>query len=345
MLRPTSMDTNPFTTLLAARPVLVADGGMGTSLFELGMPAGSCPELLNVEHPEMVARVHEGFVDAGADIVLTNTFGANRRRLALHGLENRVEELNRAAVALARQVTRNAGRPVAVAGSVGPTGDLLAPLGDLDHETAVEVFSEQVEALAAAGVDVLWIETLSSSEELEAAYQAARSTGTPVATTMSFDTHGKTMMGFGPEQLAEWSRRQVPAPAAVGANCGVGAGDVVLAVRELAEARPDGAIVAKANCGLPAYTEGHLRYPHGPEVMGEYVELATRAGASVIGACCGSMPRHIAAIRQAVDRNGALPGVSVEEITRRLGVIPRPAAPERRTRRRARRRVNAMGAA
>lgn len=330
-----SIDTNPFATFLAERPVLVADGGMGTSLFELGMPVGSCPELLNVEYPGIVAGAHKGFVDAGSDIVLTNTFGANRRRLTLHGLEDRVEELNMAAVALARQLVGYADRPVVVAGSVGPTGDLLAPLGDLDHRTAVDVFVEQIEALVRAGVDVVWIETLSSQEELEAAYEAARSTGVPVVATMSFDTHGKTMMGFSPEQLAGWSRRQVPVPAAIGANCGVGAGDVVLAVRELAAARPLAAIVAKANCGLPAYTEGHLRYPHGPEAMGDYVELAMRAGASVIGACCGGGPRHVAAIRQAVDCRRTVPGVSPEEITRRLGIVPRPAA---RVRHRVRRR-------
>ena len=338
MARSPSIDANLFATLLAGRPVLVADGGMGTSLFKLGMPAGACPELLNVECPEMVAGAHKGFVDVGSDIVLTNTFGANRRRLALHGLQDRVEELNRAAVELLRAVIREADRPVAVAGSVGPTGDLLAPLGDLDHETAVDVFTEQIEALVEAGVDVIWIETLSSPEELEAAYQAARPSGVPVVATMSFDTHGKTMMGFGPDQLAVWSRRQVPLPAAIGANCGVGAGDVVLAVHELSEAGPEAAIVAKANCGLPAYTEGHLRYPHGPEAMGDYVELAMRAGARVIGACCGSGPRHIAAIRQAADCQRTVSGVSTEEITQRLGIVPRPVAREGRPRRRARRR-------
>ena len=334
MFSPQPIEANLFATLLAERPVLVADGGMGTSLFKLGMPAGSCPELLNVEHPRLVARAHQGFVDAGSDIVLTNTFGANRRRLALHGLEARVEELNMAAVDLVRQLVRSADHPVVVAGSVGPTGDLLAPLGDLDHATAVDVFAEQIEALVRAGVDVVWIETLSSREELEAAFQAARSTGTPVVTTMSFDTHGKTMMGFAPDQLAAWSRRQLPAPAAIGANCGVGAGDVVLAVREMAKAKPGTAIIAKANCGLPAYTEGHLRYPDGPEMMGDYVDLAMRSGARVIGACCGSRPRHIAAIRQAVECHRSGPGVSSEEITRRLGLAPRPATRTVRRRRR-----------
>ena len=327
-----------FARLLAETPVLVADGGMGTSLFKLGMPTGSCPELLNVENPEMVMRAHQGFLNAGCDVVLTNTFGGNRRRLTLHGLENRVDELNAAGVALVRKLVEECGRPVAVAGSVGPTGDLLAPLGDLDHRTAVAVFEQQIEALAGAGVDVVWIETLSCRAELEAAYEAARVTEIPVVATMSFDTHGKTMMGFAPGQFSAWSQAQTPRPAAIGANCGVGAGDVVLAVRELAEAHPGAPIVAKANCGLPAYTEGHLRYPHGPDTMPAYVELAMRAGARVIGACCGSGPGHIAAIREEVDCSRARGGVSAEEISRRLSVVPRPKATNTRRRHRLRRR-------
>ena len=338
----TPVVTTLFDRLLSQSTFLVADGGLGTSLFALGMPPGACPELLNVERPEMVAEAHSGFLEAGCDIVLTNTFGANRRRLALHGLQDRVAELNAAAVTVVRRLADRLERPVAVAGSVGPTGDLLAPLGPLDHGSAVEVFGEQIEALVRAGVDVVWIETMSSREELEAAYEAARTCGAPVVATMSFDTHGRTMMGFGPDQLAAWSRDQAVMPAAVGANCGVGAGDVVLAVRELAEAGPGTAIVAKANCGLPAYTEGHLTYPHGPETMPDYVELAIRAGARLIGACCGSGPRHIAAIREAVDCRRSARRVTREEIARRLPLVARPARPATlRPGRRRRRRVRA----
>ncbi|MYF83356.1 MAG: hypothetical protein F4176_04255 [Acidimicrobiia bacterium] len=199
--------------LLSETGILVADGGMGTSLFALGMPPGACPELLNVECPEMVIEAHSGFLDAGCDIVLTNTFGANRRRLALHGLQDRVAELNMAAAALLRRLAGRLGRPVVVAGSVGPTGDLLAPLGPLEHGAAVDVFAEQIDALVRGGVDVVWIETMSSREELEAAYEAALLFQTPVVATMSFDTHGRTMMGFRPEQLAAWSRAQAVLPA------------------------------------------------------------------------------------------------------------------------------------
>ncbi len=339
MLVPYPGTTTLFARLLAEMPVLVADGGLGTSLFRLGMAPGACPELLNVDCPELVMEAHGGFLEAGSDIVLTNTFGANRRRLALHRLEDRVAELNLAAVGLVRRLAARFDRPIVVAGSVGPTGDLLAPLGNLEHRTAVEVFAEQIDALVSSGVDVIWIETLSSREELEAAYEAARPSGIPVVVTMSFDTHGKTMMGFGPDDFAAWSRDQTVFPAAIGANCGVGAGDVVLAVREMAEARPGAAIVAKANCGLPAYTEGHLAYPHGPETMPDYVELALRAGARLIGACCGSGPRHIAAIREAVDCRRSPRRVTREEITRRLSMVPRPQPRTSRSRsRRSRRR-------
>lgn len=326
-----------FDRLLSEAGILVADGGLGTSLFALGMPPGACPELLNSECPEMVIEAHSGFLEAGCDVVLTNTFGANRRRLALHGLQDRVAEINLAAVALLRQLADRLERTVAVAGSVGPTGDLLAPLGPLQHDAAVEVFSEQIDALVRGGVDVVWIETMSSREELEAAYEAARCFRTPIVATMSFDTHGRTMMGFRPEQLAMWSRDQAIVPAAVGANCGVGAGDVVLAVNELAEADPGTAIVAKANCGLPAYTEGHLAYPHGPEIMPTYVDLAARAGARLIGACCGSGPRHIAAIREAVDCRRSTRRVTREEIARRLPGAPRPSRPGTAQRKRRRR--------
>ena len=328
-----------FTRLLAERPVLIADGGMGTSLFALGMEPGACPELLNVENPDMIREAQKGFLDAGSDIILTNTFGGTRRRLALHKLEDRVAELNLAAVAILKELTAQYDRPIAIAGSVGPTGDLFVPLGPLDHETAVEAFTEQIEALIEGGVDVIWIETLSSREELDAAYEAASKFSLPIVTTMSFDTNGKTMMGFSPEDLADWTRQQEVAPAAVGANCGVGAGDVIVAVQELAQARPNVAIVSKANCGLPSYTEGHLDYPHGPDTMGDYVELAMRAGARIIGACCGSSPDHIRAIVEAADQYRSAQLISREEIADRLWLQAQPEVDTSKHRPRRRRRA------
>jgi methionine synthase I (cobalamin-dependent) len=306
-----------FTKLLDEHRYLVADGAMGTTLFALGLEGGGCPELLNVEQPDLIEKVHRGFIDSGSDIILTNTFGGNRRRLALHKLEDRVEELNRAAVEIARRAADQAGRLVAVAGSIGPTGDLLEPLGPLSHADAVAVFTEQCRALADAGADVLWIETISSFEELNAACEAAATTGIPYTATLSFDTAGHTMMGVSPRALGEWWKEH-QAVAAVGANCGIGPGDAVATAFGIHEVAPEAITITKANCGIPLYKTEGLVYPIGPERMVDYVELALRSGARIIGACCGSTPDHIAAIREAVDTfaGGELP--SFEEIQQRL---------------------------
>jgi 5-methyltetrahydrofolate--homocysteine methyltransferase len=331
--------TTTFTQLLETGSVLVADGGMGTSLFALGLGNGECPELLNIDNPQMVETAHRGFIDAGADIVLTNTFGGTRRRLALHGAEGRVGELNAAAVDVLRSAISRADRPIALAGSVGPTGDLLIPLGPLSYDDAVAAFCEQTEALADAGVDVIWIETMSSIDELRAAHDAASRVGLPIVTTMSFDTNGKTMMGVSPTDLATWGRDA--GVHAIGGNCGIGLGDVVLAVHEMSAATPEATIVAKANAGIPAYTaEGGLTYPAQPLDMSAYASLAVRAGARIVGACCGSTPAHLTEIRRTItDLEGRRPGV--EEIVKRLGATTPPvvASGERGGRRRSRRRT------
>ena len=327
-------DETTFTRLLAGGSPLIADGAMGTTLFSLGLEGGGSPELLNVEQADLVEKVHRGFIDAGSDIILTNTFGGNRLRLALHNLESRVAELNGAAVAAARRAVDQAGRPVAIAGSVGPTGELLAPLGSLSHEQAVEVFAEQSRALAEAGADVLWIETISSFEELEAACEGAATTGLPYTATLSFDTAGHTMMGIHPRAFGEWWLEH-QAVAAIGANCGIGPGDAVAAAHGIAEVAPGAITITKANCGIPLYkTEGGLTYPIGPDLMGDYVELALRSGTHIIGACCGSTPDHIAAIREAVDRFTGSDRPSFEEIRERLDAsAARAATPHRRSRR------------
>lgn len=311
-----------FDTLLAEHPVLVADGAMGTTLFSLGLEGGGCPEFLNVEQPDLVEKVHSAFIEAGADIILTNTFGGNARRLALHDAQHRVAELNAAAVERARAAIAHYDRPVAIAGSIGPTGDLFEPLGPLSHEAGVEVFAEQAKALAEAGADVLWIETISSWDELNAAVEAASSFGLPVAATLSFDTNGRTMMGITATEVGQWWAARAEPPAAVGANCGIGPGDAVAVSLDITAVAPEAVVVAKANCGMPLYETDRLVYPVGPSRMGEYVELAVRSGARIIGACCGSTPDHVAAIREAVDA-----GVSGErpdhaEIEGRLDATP-----------------------
>jgi methionine synthase I (cobalamin-dependent) len=335
--------SNKLAELLAEKGRLVADGGMGTSLFELGLQAGSTPELWNVEHPDLVAKVHAGFIEAGSDIILTNTFGGTRARLDLDGLGDRVAQLNEAGVGVARRAVEESGRDVIVAGSVGPTGQLFEPLGELTHDRGVELFAEQVTALASAGADVIWIETLSSTEELAAAVEAAEKTGLPIVTTMSFDTHGKTMMGLPPRELAGWWSAHGERPTAMGANCGVGPADVVVAVDELSRADPKSVVVAKANCGVPRMIDGTLWYPTSTDDMTSYAELALDAGARIVGACCGSIPDHIAQIRAVVDDYEPRDRVDRDEISARLGgsatTEGSPASSRRSRERRSRRRT------
>src|SRR5271170_3726465 len=241
--------TNRLTSLLAERPWLLADGAIGSNLFERGLISGDSPELWNSEHPERIAQLHRAFVDAGADIILTNTFGGTRHRLKLHKAEGRVAELNEKAARIARTEADRSGRVVLVGGSIGPTGEILEPLGPLSLDAAREAFAEQATALARGGADLLWIETMSSIEETEAAVAGARGTGLAVVATLSFDTNGRTMMGITPSELAALHRKH--ALAACGSNCGTGPSELVACIVNLATASdPSAILVAKANCGI-----------------------------------------------------------------------------------------------
>ena len=275
-------------SLLSSGKMLVADGATGTNLFEMGLVAGEAPEVWNFEHPERVTALHQGFVDAGADIILTNTFGANARRLMLHGMQERSREINRLAAGIAKAVADNAGRSVVVAGSVGPTGDLFAPLGPLTEEEAVEVFVDQMIGLKEGGADVAWIETMSSLEEIRAAAHAAIKVGLPYTFTASFDTAGRTMMGITPEALVEFAESLDPKPLAIGANCGVGASDLVMSILGMSAKKAGIPIIAKANAGIPHFVGEHIHYSGTPELMGDYACLAIDSGAQIIGGCCGT---------------------------------------------------------
>ncbi|HMQ58741.1 MAG TPA: betaine--homocysteine S-methyltransferase, partial [Rhizobiaceae bacterium] len=193
--------SNPLTDLLEKKGVLLADGATGTNLFAMGLMSGDAPELWNADAPEKITALHQGFVDAGADIILTNSFGGTRHRMKLHHAQDRAFEINKRAAEIARAVADKAGRPVIVAGSVGPTGELLQPLGALSFEEAVDAFAEQMEGLKAGGADVAWIETMSSPDEIRAAAEAAVRVGLPYTFTGSFDTAGKTMMGLHPRDI------------------------------------------------------------------------------------------------------------------------------------------------
>jgi 5-methyltetrahydrofolate--homocysteine methyltransferase len=325
--------------LLAKRDWLLADGATGTNLFEMGLTSGDAPELWNETYPDRIQTLHQRFVDAGADIILSNSFGCNRRRLALHKLEDRTRTLNRLAAENARRVADKAGRPVVVAGSVGPTGDLLAPLGALTEAEAVQVFVEQMEGLKAGGADVAWIETMSAAEEMRAAATAAVRVGLPFTITASFDTAGCTMMGNTPASLASFLTALSPAPRAIGSNCGVGASDLIVSTLSITTEYPSAVVVAKANCGIPKVSGDKVEYSGTLALMAEYARIALDAGARIIGGCCGTSPEHLAAMRRALDGHSRRSCPELADVVARIGPLvspPKPegVAPERRGRRR-----------
>lgn len=273
---------------------------MGTMLFSTGLEHGGAPELWNVEHPERVAAVHQAYLDAGSRILLTNTFGGSRYRLVLHRLEDRVAELNRAAVKILRDVVDASGTAALVAGDIGPSGGLIQPLGELTYEEVVQSFSEQASALVESGVDLIWIETMAALEEVQAAVEAVRqvSSDIPVITTMTFDTRGRTMMGVTPERAV--TTLSSLGAAAVGGNCGNGPEEIIDVVRKMRATAPEMILVAKANAGIPELVKGKPVYRATPEDMAEYALQAYDAGARIIGACCGSTSAHIQAISNAL---------------------------------------------
>jgi 5-methyltetrahydrofolate--homocysteine methyltransferase len=312
--------TDRLTSLLAKRPWLLADGATGSNLFERGLRSGDAPELWNTEHPERIAELHRAFVEAGADIILTNSFGGTRYRLKLHKAEERLAELNESAARIARAEADRAGRVVLVAGSMGPTGEILEPLGPLSLDAAREAFAEQAAALARGGVDILWIETMSSVEETEAAIGGARTTGLPVVATLSFDTNGRTMMGVTPSELAGLHRKH--GLAACGSNCGTGPSELVACIVNLATAsEPAAVLVAKANCGIPQFRDGEIRFNGTPELMAQYARLSLDAGARIIGGCCGTSPAHLRVMRQALESHVGGPKPDLAAIESTLGAI------------------------
>jgi 5-methyltetrahydrofolate--homocysteine methyltransferase len=279
-------------------PVLL-DGAMGTLLQERGLEGGGAGELWNVDRPDVVRAAHEAYAAAGARLLTTNTFGGTRPRLAMHGLDDRVHELNQAAAAIAREVAD--AHAIAVAGDLGPTGELMSPLGTMDAAQATAYFAEQLAGLRDGGIDCVLVETLSDLEEAEAALAAAREVvpELPVLVTMSFDTNLRTMMGVRP---AEAVRRLAAAGAdAVGANCGRGPEEMEAIAAELAAARPEGLLlVAQSNAGLPQVVGDHFEYDASPAVMAAHAAELSRLGIDLVGACCGSTPDHVAAMREAL---------------------------------------------
>jgi 5-methyltetrahydrofolate--homocysteine methyltransferase len=278
--------------------LLVSDGAMGTMLQSMGLQAGQCPESRNLTHPEEVQQVHRAYLEAGAQLLTTNTFGGNRLRLMAHNVNGHelLKEINRRAVELAREV---AGDSAAVIASVGPTGELMEPLGDLSEEQAYEVFSEQMAALQEGGADTVILETFMALEEIVVALRAARSLGLKVIASMSFAANQRTMMGVTPEQAATTLMQE--GAAVVGANCSTGAQEMVPVIQRMrgAVSIP---LIAQPNAGMPVLEEGKAVYTQKPEEMAEFAPQFAEAGAKIIGSCCGSTPEFTRAIVAALHR-------------------------------------------
>jgi len=295
--------------LLAERRHLLVDGAMGTELFARGLTAGDPPEMWNIDMPDDIVDIHKGYIKAGSDIILTNSFGGTAFRLKLHKLDGRVFEINKSAAERAREAVDAADREVIVAGSMGPTGELMEPLGALTPETCAAGFEAQASGLAAGGADLLWIETMSALEEVEAAVQGARNAcDLPIAATMSYDTNGRTMMGVKGVDAAE--RLSKLGLAAFGANCGNNIAETEAAVTELRQAAPDQVIITKANAGIPEFKADRLVYNGTPEVMGAHVVRMMELGIDIIGGCCGTSTQHVGYMREVLD--GAITPPQIE---------------------------------
>jgi 5-methyltetrahydrofolate--homocysteine methyltransferase len=277
--------------------VIVADGATGTMLLAAGLPGGTPPERWVLENSGPIRDLQHAYVEAGSDLIIASTFGANRARLEQVGLADRLAEVNRRAVQIAREA---AGDQTYVAADIGPLGEFLAPIGKMTYEHALEIFAEQAATLAQDGVDVLYIETMSDLKEMQAAVTGAQqgAPGIPIFATFSFDHHGRTNMGVKPEQAAE--ALQALGVAAFGANCGATLEMTEGAVAKMHEAAPQAALIAKPNAGYPRVEGRKVVYDATPEDMAEYAQKFIALGARVVGGCCGSTPAHIRAIAEAV---------------------------------------------
>jgi 5-methyltetrahydrofolate--homocysteine methyltransferase len=285
--------------LLKSKKPILLDGAMGTMLFEAGLETGDPPEEWNIKQPEKVRKIHQAYIRAGSQIILTNSFGGTSIRLALHSLDHQVSEFNKAAARIARQEADQADSTVFVAGSIGPSGEIMEPAGTLNFQEAQEAFKEQASSLHEGGVDLFWIETMSDIEEVKAAVVGIREVSDlPIAATMSFDTHGHTMMGVAPEQaVKDLGDLDL---IAIGANCGTGSNELIEVIQKMEQANPDAVLIAKANAGIPQVIGTEVVYNGSPEVMADYARDVFRAGAMLIGGCCGNKPDHVAAMARAL---------------------------------------------
>src|SRR5437588_4282220 len=307
---------------LGAGPLL-CDGAMGTLLYARGVSLDACFDVLNLNNPRVVQSIHADYIAAGADCIETNTFGANRFKLAVHGLEKQVREINRRGAALARDVRESSGRDVFVLGSIGPLGKYLAPLGTVTRDEALAAFREQAEALLEGGVDGFIVETFSDLEEVALAVAAIRAiTDVPIIAQMAFTDDGVTFTGRPAAEVAR-ALRGLPVQA-LGANCSVGSSTLYEVLEQMHAEAGGLPLCIQPNAGLPSRIGERLIYLSSPGYMAEYAERMVNAGARLVGGCCGTTPQHTAAMRETLDR--LLPGP--RRVVARGPVTARPAAVE-----------------
>ena len=285
--------------------------------MKMGLDQGAPPETWNLRYPDRIRSVHRGYIEAGAQIILTNTFGGTHFRLKLHNLQDQVHEVNLIATQLARAEADTAmaagGPPVVIAGSIGPSGEILEPLGDCSFAEAKAGFAQQAAALTEGGADVLWLETMSDLNEVAAAVEGARSAShLPVAITMTFDTNGHTMMGVSPSYAAQILKDYNPI--AIGGNCGNGVAELEGAIQGMYAVDQTIPLVAKSNAGIPQWIDGREVYTAGPSEMAEYAVRVRNMGAKIIGACCGSTADHIRMMGQALRQAPIEPIAIVAEV-------------------------------
>jgi methionine synthase I (cobalamin-dependent)/5,10-methylenetetrahydrofolate reductase len=287
--------------LKSSRQPFIADGAMGTMLHQRGQGFQHCFDLLNLTQPSLVAEIHRAYIDAGAQIIQTNTFGANRFKLSRHDLDTRLEEINVAGVELARRVVLASFKKVYIAGDIGPLGVRLAPFGRVQLEEAREVFCEQISALVGASVDLLIVETMTDLFEIREAVLAAREVDAriPILASMTFTRDDRTLLGDSPEKVAE--KIHDAGADLIGVNCSGGPDQILRVLKAMRQAVPEGLFSAMPNAGWPEQVSGRIFYPATPEYFGEYALSFWQAGARVIGGCCGTTPQHIAFMRKSVD--------------------------------------------
>ena len=295
------MSQSKFINLIT-NDTMLADGAMGTMLHAKGVGFDKCFDELNITNPAAVADVHREYIEAGAQLIITNTFGANRFKLSKHGLEEDVKEINRKGVELAKRVVAASFKEVLVAGDVGPLGVRIAPYGRVQLEEAREAFSEQIEALCEAGADLVVIETMSDLYEIKEAIKAARQVcSLPVVASVTFTRDDRTLLGDNPKKVARVLH--TAGADVIGVNCSGGPAQLLRILKLMKQAVPDGKFWIKPNAGWPERVGGRIMYPADADYFGEYALSFRDAGANIVGGCCGTTPQHVAMMRESLDTN------------------------------------------